>query len=288
MKRSQIELRKKIFFYAEDDVAHYDDDADLNTPHYTEMHRFASDLTRLLLAQRHVTPASNTPFVFLDIGSGTGASSLSILRDYPAASLVAIDLCQPMHVVFQRKAVEVLGEKQASSRIHYVTGDIADVEVIFPRILAAVDEFPFSAPPLFAVSALTFHHLIAEEKAAAYQKLHSILAPSGFFLNADFFGYRTPEFQALAQTHTLDWIRTQHNPTTTEYPAALAKMGSEADNIAAKWIEHCERYNVLLPIEPSPGGASPQGDIELLVHAGFRSVECPLRQWQSAVMVAAC
>jgi SAM-dependent methyltransferase len=280
-----MELRKKMFFYAEDDVAFFDDDADLNTPRYSDLHQFTFDLASSMISSLKPT-SPEAQLIFVDIGSGTGATSLRILSAFPSSRMIAVDLCSPMHDVLRRKAISLLGPEEAASRIRYVTGDIASVETTFPAIGNAAYELSGSKSISFVVSALTLHHLSVEEKREVYQNIKLNLAPKGFFLNADLYGYHSLSAHELAQKHTLDWIRKQHDPNTTSFPEALARLGGEAAEVGAKWVEHCERYNVLLPVEPASRHDPVPGDFDLLQEAGFVRVYWPYRFWQTALVVA--
>ena len=292
INRAAIKQRKKIFFYAEDDAAAFDTDAELNTMHYRTLHNFMMELVSEAIGRRAGARPASGAKVFLDIGSGTGEESIAILARYPETRVVAVDLCSPMHEIFRRKLRDHLGV-DAVSRVSFVTGDIADGEITWQRIRSALAQTGTATRFDMVVSALALHHLTIGEKSWVYRMIQQAVNPGSMFINADAFGYRTTSFDQLAQKKTLDWIRRQHDPKTSAYPRALRQLGAKAAGLARKWIDHCRRFNITVPVESQRWGrplGSPRDEVEcefrLLVEAGFRETECPYRCWQTGIVVA--
>jgi SAM-dependent methyltransferase len=284
-----------MFFYAEDDVGLYDADAELNTPHYGSLQRFLVDLIRACLEAENRKERKLRSGVFLDIGSGTGAESIAILEAFPDFSVVAVDLCPPMHAIFIKKAQARLGPSSTDARVRTVRGDIADRKRCLPAIRQALSELSDAAHFDFVVSALTLHHLTTSEKPGVYQDICQLVKPHGIFLNADLFGYRSQQLDNIAFKNTLDWIQSQHDPRTTTFAEQLNALGDHASEIATKWIEHCKAYNITLPLEVRPRrrqaekqkvGDNFDGELQNLLGAGFSEVGCPYRFWQTGVVWA--
>jgi SAM-dependent methyltransferase len=290
--RAAIKQRKKIFFYAEDEAAAYDTDAELNTMHYKVLHNFMMELVSEYSRGRVGAHQGPREMVFLDIGSGTGEESIAILSRYPQSRVVAVDLCRPMHGIFRQKLREHLGSA-ARNRVAFVTGDIADGEKTWKEIKRALAKFDRRTKFDFVVSALALHHLTMAEKQWVYREIYQVTKPAGVFINADAFGFWAQSFDQLAQEKTLDWIRTHHDLKTTSYSSALRRLGARADVLAKKWVEHCQKYNIPLPIDSggrdgrsSMGRDGVQCEASMLAEAGFQEIECPYRFWQTGIVAA--
>jgi tRNA (cmo5U34)-methyltransferase len=110
----------------------------------------------------------------LDIGAGTGLLSALLLERYPKAELTLLDFAEQM--------LDVARERFAGrENVHYITGDYRDVD--------------FGGTYDLVCSALSIHHLLDEEKAGLYCRIHDALNPGGVFVNAD---------QARGETPALD------------------------------------------------------------------------------------
>lgn len=280
--RENIKLRKSIFFYAEDDVEHYDSDANLNTPRYDDLIGMLNSLSLNLISER--LSSQKEPFVVVDIGSGTGACSLNILNNYPQVRVIAVDICPPMHDVYQRKAQELFGSESVLERIRFVSGDIITDDAL-KAIRAAVRDLCGGDMVHAIVSGLALHHLDLKEKMLLYPRLRELLVPNGFFANADLFGYHNKYLNDLAQTHTLSWIDKQHTLATTDYPEKVLSLGKHAEDLKRKWIDHCVKYNILLPLEQDRESQI-AGDLCMLEKSGFSKTICWYRWWQTAVALA--
>jgi tRNA (cmo5U34)-methyltransferase len=99
---------------------------------------------------------------FLDLGAGTGATTLSVLTQHPDASVVALDESEHMLAA----ARSALGET--------VTVVVAGLE----------DPLP-GGPFDLVVSALAVHHLDGPGKADLFRRVARILAPGGRFVLGD-------------------------------------------------------------------------------------------------------
>jgi tRNA (cmo5U34)-methyltransferase len=100
----------------------------------------------------------------LDLGAGTGLYSGFIIGRYPDAELTLIDFSEEMIALSKDRF-----DKRAN--VKFVTGDYIDYNFD--------DQFDI------VISALSIHHLNADNKKALYRKIYGLLAPGGEFLNAD-------------------------------------------------------------------------------------------------------
>jgi tRNA threonylcarbamoyl adenosine modification protein (Sua5/YciO/YrdC/YwlC family) len=99
----------------------------------------------------------------LELGSGTGTTTLRLLERHPQASLVGIDVSDAM--------LGAARERLPAERVEL-------------RVGRAQDELP-PGPFDLVASALCVHHLDAQEKAQLFRRLRSALAPGGRVVIAD-------------------------------------------------------------------------------------------------------
>lgn len=99
----------------------------------------------------------------IDLGCGTGAVALNILRSFPHAQLICLDMAENMIATARAK----LGNFQ---NVHYVIDDFSN----------------FSGEYDAVVSSLALHHLATDDdKRRFYQRIYDNLRPGGVFYNGD-------------------------------------------------------------------------------------------------------
>ncbi|PKO15245.1 MAG: class I SAM-dependent methyltransferase [Chloroflexi bacterium HGW-Chloroflexi-10] len=161
---------------------------------------------------------SYQPIRILDLGAGTGLLSALVAQRFPHAHLTLIDISEEM--------LAKARERFASSPqdIRY---EVKDYRA--ESIGSAYD---------LIVSALSIHHLTAEEKADLFRTVYAALTPGGFFVNADQVLGQTP---AIEQTYRTTWLC--QVKATDISPASLAaglkrtqqdKMSTLADQLT--WL----------------------------------------------------
>lgn len=281
--------RRRAFFYAELQAPYYDAAADLNTPLFTLMQKTLFDLVRLHRAG--VPPAeAERVFVVLDIGSGTGVESLPILRAFPSSRIVAFDLCEPMHDEFRRKACEEFGEAEVAARCQFVTGDIAEDA----GATLALSDYSAKWVPTrqydIVISSLTLHHLTTAEKRSVSQRVASVLAPGGLFLNGDIFSYSSASMAKAANDFGIEWIRRNFSDPPAELRKLKEALGDQAGPMGEAWVDHYVNYNLPDPIDSlgrSGAAGDPKNDqAQMLIDAGFSEVAVPFRFWEVGILWA--
>ena len=108
--------------------------------------------------------AGDGPLRTLDLGAGTGSTSLAVLRARPTAQLVLVDE-NPGMLAVAREALPVANVEDV------VVADLAD----------PLPEGPFD----LVVSALAIHHLDGQAKQALFASVHACLRDGGRFVMAD-------------------------------------------------------------------------------------------------------
>lgn len=97
----------------------------------------------------------------LELGAGTGETTLRLLGEHPGAELVGLDANADM--------LKVASTRCPAAR--FVPG----------RMQGPLPPGPFD----LVVAALSVHHLHALEKASLFQRVHGVLEPCGRFVLAD-------------------------------------------------------------------------------------------------------
>ena len=119
----------------------------------------------------------------LDLGAGTGLLAERLLARWPRARLVLLDLSEEM---LDRARLRFA---QLGRQVGVRSGDyLAD---------------PLGGPYDAVVSALSIHHLPDPAKRALFRRVHAVLRPGGWFVDADNVLAPTP---ALAAADRKGWI----------------------------------------------------------------------------------
>lgn len=264
------------YFYAEEDAGLYDATVDLTTESYGLLH---CQVERLVTTWRHDRKASGAPLI-LDIGAGTGAEALRILRTVPDAKLLCVDASPSMLEALHRKVAAEFGDPTAGGRCQTVVADACQ-----PGWLSALstamgfEQQPFS----LIVSVYLYHHLPADWKGKIYNEIFDHLANEGAFIHGDLFSFSDKQLSAKAQDLEDNWLTNCFKDR-----AVCAQLGlseNEASRLLENWLRHFREDNVPIPIH-SENSDDEQTEMGLLRRAGFRSVEVPFRLFQNGVFVA--
>lgn len=137
-------------------AARYDAEIRERVPRYDEIH---DGLIALL--QLHPTHR------VLDLGTGTGTTSLRVLEAFPGAQVVGVDVSS-----------EMIGRARLRLRGHRGRWTLRQSDLATPALDGLFDA---------VVSVLAVHHLWADEKRHLFSLLWEHLAPGGIFILADAF-----------------------------------------------------------------------------------------------------
>ncbi|MBI4745958.1 MAG: class I SAM-dependent methyltransferase [Deltaproteobacteria bacterium] len=108
----------------------------------------------------------------LDLGCGTGGTSVALLKEFPLARVTGIDSSSDM---LDAAAAKV---KHTTWRIDFVCQDIRVVSGQWPVVR---DEGEFDV----IISAFSLHYLTEDEKKALFSKCYDALKPGGIFIDAE-------------------------------------------------------------------------------------------------------
>jgi len=124
--------------------------------------------------------------VVLDLGAGTGLSTVYLLKRFPHAKVILFDFSEEMLEVARQRFKD-------NSNIDYVVGDYRSLsmDISFDVVL----------------SGLSIHHLSFTEKQELTNKVYHLLVPGGEFLNADLVKCETPWLEKEMQKRLRGFLR---------------------------------------------------------------------------------
>lgn len=168
----------------------------------------------------HVLPPTVTRV--LDLGTGDGRLLAAILRRWPTASAVGLDISE---VLLDSARAAFDGADGVSLRMH-------DLMEALPPDLGRFD---------VAVSGLAIHHLPDDRKRSLFAEVLSILDPGGVFCLFDVVSSPTPELHARAQAGLGFGPEDQH-PSDQPAPLEdqvlwLREVGFDHVDCLWKWLE---------------------------------------------------
>lgn len=177
---------------------------------------------------------ADDPFVFLDLGAGTGAAARAVLARHPRAEGILADFSEQM----MGQGAEEL--RPFEGRYRYVAFDLA--EGAWPA------EIPTGLDAV--VSSLCVHHLPDERKRQLFAEIFERLVPGGWYLNFD---------PVLAQGETVGAAWQLANDRLD--PEAADRRQHRTPSEQARWENHV-RY--MATLEPQLG---------YLRDAGFEAID---------------
>lgn len=183
-------------------------------------------------------PQTDAPLEILDLGCGTGLEIEYILARAPNARITGVDVAAGMLALLRQRYAGQLDQ------IHLINDSYLTMELGSRRYD-------------LALSAMTIHHLLSDDKRALYARIRAALKPGGFYIEGDSVTPPEMEAQFLAE------YREQIDPLPQPTPG---------------------QYHIDIPL-------SLNTQRRLLLEAGFREVDLlwqrdPLDMWNAAVYVA--
>ena len=142
----------------------------------------------------------------LDIGAGTGLMSAYLLEKFPQADLTLVDIAEKMLEMARQR---FFGREHTRYRVSdYSTADLG-------------------GPYDLACSALSIHHLEAEEKRRLFHRIFAALKPGGMFVNADQADGETPYFRERYLEYWNGFLK--NGPMTESQHAEILKRRDTLD-----------------------------------------------------------
>lgn len=185
----------------------YDAEIRRQVPRYDEIH---ATLVQLL--------SLRPPHRVLDLGTGTGTTSLAVLEALPEARVVGLDVSN-----------EMLGRARLRLRSHRKRVQLRQSNIATPELDGLFDAI---------VSVLAVHHLWADEKRHLFSLLWEHLSPGGILVVADAFRHASDRLLELydyprpADPHEAEH---DHLDTTSDHLDWLRAAGFASVDVAWKY-----------------------------------------------------
>ena len=147
----------------------------------------AAQRNRQFAMQRAMLPfATDAPFAYLNVGSGPGPFDALVLRRYPKARAILVDISPLM----LERAAQLLGPM--ADRARYVQADLSSRD--WPAALISSGEEINAVMSCIAIHNLREPALIR----AVYADCFQLLSDGGVFFNFDYVRMAAPQLHALA------------------------------------------------------------------------------------------
>lgn len=193
-----------------------------------------------------------TKIKVLEVGTGTGLTSIRVLESDPRVELTTVDADGNL----MEKAKQVLVD--FSERIEYINKDI----------LSALKEMGDSSIDAMA-SALTIHNFPPEYRDQVMVELARVIKSGGLFVNADKYALEDPEAHAKSLKEQIDSFDIFDTMNIPEVDIPTLKQG---------WIDHYTSD------EKTKMGE--KESIELLGKLGFKDIKVIFRESMEATITA--
>lgn len=193
------------------------------------------------------------PIRVLELGSGMGHFTEKILQSFPHATITCLDGAQKMLNVAREKL------KSYGHRVTFLQRDIED-----PSWNTALGKYHVVA------SARTIHHLSDEGKRLLFRQIFYMLEEGGCFVNGDLTKSRFKAFNSKYY----DKIWAGH----------IKKKTKEILGIDRPMMEVRRRMHEALAKE-GDNPSTVEDQLEWLLEAGFKAVDCPWKYYHIAVIV---
>ena len=162
-------------------VKTYDADMELMHPNRSKMVRVALE----------VLPFPKTAALrAIDLGIGTGYFTERFLIHFPNSRVLGIDGAEAMTELAKARL------KSLADRVEFVIGDFRELEELAPSA-GSIDVI---------FSAYALHHLNRPDKEMVLRQVVELLAPGGWFMNADLIVANSPELDSRFQQLRVDGI----------------------------------------------------------------------------------
>ncbi len=157
----------------------------------------------------------------LDVGAGTGLLSAFLLEKFPDARLTLMDISENMLEMAKKRFAD-------RPETRYVVSDYSTGEL--------------GGPYDIICSALSIHHLAAEDKRELFRRIYAVLRPGGIFVNADQADGETPYLQQRYLDYWNDFLRS--GPMTESQHTEILKRRDTLDkneklSVQLGWLREC-------------------------------------------------
>lgn len=188
----------------------------------------------------------------LDLGCGDGILAASILQSHPTASVVLLDLSEPM-IQAARKKLSSNGKK-----LEFITFDYGDKRWI--------EKVQAKAPYDVIVSGFSIHHQPDQRKKELYSEIFELLSSGGLFLNLEHVSSATEWGRSLFDSCFIDSLYKMHSQID---PSVLREY------VAMEYHRREDKAANIL--------ASVETQCNWLRQIGYRDVDCYFKVFELAL-----
>jgi tRNA (cmo5U34)-methyltransferase len=193
-----------------------------------------------------------TEIKVLEVGTGTGLTSVRVLESDPRVKLTTVDADGNL----MEKAKQVLADM--AERIEFINKDILSVlQTMKSESLDAI------------ASALTIHNFPPEYRDQVMTELARVIKSGGLFVNADKYALENPEAHANSLKEQIDSFDMFDTMKIPDVDIPKLKQG---------WIEHYKADEITKMGEKE--------SIELLEKLGFKDIKVIFRESMEATITA--
>jgi SAM-dependent methyltransferase len=193
------------------------------------------------------------PSTIVELGCGPGSLTIRLLKAFPKAHIVGIDLDPTLLPLAERRTLKYHDRAQLYLR------DLRDT--------AWIQDIPF--PVDAVVSSTALHWLNKRHLKQLYRQIAALLGDRGIFLNADHAGSDFGRVQRFWEQRRKSLQSQYRNPRAEDWSTFintyLEELGDEARTL---------REQMLRPWEGNDRGFPLSWHFDHLLKAGFKHVDC--------------
>lgn len=271
MQKISTDVKKRQkYFYAKQASELYDDTIGLVCPFYDIAQEMMFEFISM-----HLKDCKGIKWV-LDIGAGTGAESIKIMKLFDEVNVVAIDFTKEMKKVYEKNILKNT-LKNDGKRYLYLVEDVLSKKITPDFLLSHIRDKDSVKKYTAAVSAYTIHHYSLKEKISIYQKVYNSLEDGGVFVNIDLYNYVSKIMSRVSHQAELQWITNQFENPDKKYDKARKISKKDRQVLSTAWINHYNYDNILHTVEKQ---------VDILRKVGFKDVESPYRYYENGLIWA--
>jgi SAM-dependent methyltransferase len=291
MRTISKEIRKKVFFYADEDAKYYDILEELTQPYIDLIHDTMVDLIEYSLTWNNDN-RPDRPYYLLDIASGTGAEAFRLLKRFENINIVTVDFSPPMNREFRRKFDELYPECNINSKVTMVEEDFFSKILSQEKLISLLPENLIPRAFDGIIAGFFLHHYPTEIKKEFFKKTHALLRPSGALVLCEAINFMSKGLSEFSHDFGERWIRKQFSTPDEHLLSKVNKLGKDAMRLKQSWIEHWNNTHIYSPdtefdkIQTSDHKKLNPSYASMAMNAGYKDIGFPFRFWEVGVLWA--
>jgi len=284
-------IRKKVFFYADEDAKYYDIVEGLTQPYIDLIHDTMVDLVEYSLTWNNDINLDR-PYYLLNVASGTGAEAFRLLKRIENIHIVMVDFSQPMNREFRRKFDEQYPDCDINSKVTMIEEDFFS-EILSPENLISL--LPENLTPRVfdgIIAGFFLHHYPTEIKEEFFKKTHALLRPSCALVLCEAINFMSKSLSEFSHDFGERWIRKQFSDPDEHLQRNFKRIGKDAMRLKQSWINHWNNTHIHSPdikfdrIQTADHEKINPSYASMAMDAGYKEIGFPFRFWEVGVLWA--